>query len=376
MLSAPVLIIESDDWGYGPLEQADRLRELAALLARHRDHTGHPAVMTLGVILAGPNTPRMAQERCARYCRISLGDPPLHAVREAMRVGATQGVFGLQLHGMEHFLPEILLAATPRNPSVRKWLTSGALAETEELPARLQSRWIDAVMLPSKPLRAETIQAAAREEAEAFAASFGEAPEVVVPPTFIWTAAVEQAWAAAGVRVLVTPGRRYSSRDAADRPAPEQAVLHNAQRSSSGLTYLVRDDYFEPALGHRAERALAALAAKTRLGRPTLLETHRANFLRDPGKAARSIQELDRLFGEALARWPRLRFMPSAELARHCTQRTDLVEKRLLPRLHCWLLRLAQVSRLRKLAWASGLALPCSLLLLATRGSRLVHAPP
>src|SRR5688572_17533742 len=81
VLRDPVLIIESDDWGYGPLEQAQRLRELARLLARHQDHTGHPAVMTLGVILAGPDTQRIAQDGCARYHRTSLAEAPLGEVR-------------------------------------------------------------------------------------------------------------------------------------------------------------------------------------------------------------------------------------------------------------------------------------------------------
>src|SRR5687768_8354717 len=72
VLTAPVLIVESDDWGYGPVEQAERLREIAALLARHRDGTGAPAVMTLGVVLAGPDTGRIGAEQCQRYYRSML----------------------------------------------------------------------------------------------------------------------------------------------------------------------------------------------------------------------------------------------------------------------------------------------------------------
>jgi len=32
VLRAPVLILESDDWGYGPVEQAQRLEQIAELL--------------------------------------------------------------------------------------------------------------------------------------------------------------------------------------------------------------------------------------------------------------------------------------------------------------------------------------------------------
>jgi len=366
VLAAPVLIVESDDWGYGPPEQATTLRQIANALARHHDHNGHPPVMTLGVVLAGPDTDRIAADECRQYHRLSLAEP----VRTAMIEGARQGVFALQLHGLEHFWPPVLLAAAVRDPVVRGWLSSHPFPATEALPTHLQSRWIDASTLPSGDLPAQSIDSAVELEVTSFSEACGRAPDVVVPPTFVWTPAVERAWSRAGLRVLVTPGRRYGSRDASGKPVQADAGLHNAQRSQSGLTYLVRDDYFEPALGHTAERALAALEAKNRFGRPTLLETHRTNFIGDPAKAERSLIELERLLAAALARWPRLRFMSSAELARHYLERTALIEQRLLPRVHCFLLRLAQVSRLRKLALASGIALPAALLWAATRHSR------
>jgi len=40
VLRQPVLVIESDDWGAGPLAQADALRRLAASLQRVRDGSG------------------------------------------------------------------------------------------------------------------------------------------------------------------------------------------------------------------------------------------------------------------------------------------------------------------------------------------------
>jgi hypothetical protein len=368
VLTAPVLIIESDDWGFGPPEQAERLREIAALLARHRDRTGRAPVMTLGVILAGPDTARIAAEGCRAYRRLMLNDAPLDAVRNSILAGARQGVLAPQLHGMEHFSPAVLLRAAASDRALRHWLTAPGLPATEALPAHLQSRWTDASRLPSQELPPEEVAQAVREETEAFQKIFGAAPEVVVPPTFLWTRQVERAWLDAGVRVLITPGRRYAQRDRDGKLVPRNGAIHNAERAPSGLTYLVRKDYFEPMLGHSAERALAALRANTRLGRPTLLETHRANFLGD--KAAHALAELDRLLAEALAGFAHLRFMSSAELARHYQERTAVVEQRLLPRLHCFVLRLRQISRLRKLAWASGLALPAALLCAATRHTR------
>src|ERR1700688_2869907 len=76
VLRAPVLILESDDWGYGPQVQAERL--------------GRHPVATLGIVLAGPDTERIRADGCRMYHRVTLADPRLASVREAMLRGAAR----------------------------------------------------------------------------------------------------------------------------------------------------------------------------------------------------------------------------------------------------------------------------------------------
>ena len=357
-LAAPVLIVESDDWGYGPVEQAEWLRRIADLLAAFRDaHGAHP-VMTLGVVLAGPDTDRIRDDGARRYHRTTLAAPALAPVRAAMQDGARRGVFALQLHGMEHYWPDALLRAAQSSAPLRDWLTAAGMPSTEALPPPLQSRWIDAVALPSTPLPREAIAAAASEEVATFAAIFGRRPEVVVPPTFVWTDDVEAAWHAAGVATIVTPGRRYESRDRDGRPVPGTATRRNGATSAQGLVDVVRDDYFEPALGHTADRGLAALERKTRAGRPTLLEMHRMNFTGESAGAGRALGELRELLSRALALHPNLVFTDTATLARQWCEQGPLVEKRFAARLRAALARLAESPRLVKLAWATAAIVP------------------
>ena len=88
VLRAPVLILESDDWGYGPVDQAQRLDRIAELLERFRDSRGSHPVMTLGVVLAGPDTDRVRADGCRTYHRVTLADPRLAPIRDAMLRGA------------------------------------------------------------------------------------------------------------------------------------------------------------------------------------------------------------------------------------------------------------------------------------------------
>lgn len=339
---APILIVESDDWGAGPLAQADALDALADRLGAYRDALGRHPVMTLAMILALPEAGNAHARR--------LLEP---AVLAAIRRGQAREVFALQLHGLTHFWPPALARAA--QAEVGAWLQAPECTET--LPSALQSRWVDASVLPSQPLPREAVEAAVAEEVALYRELFGSVPEVVVPPTFVWTEAVESAWAAAGVQGVITPGLRLTCRDGEGRPGCADRAMRNGDSGAGGLVYLVRDDYFEPALGHLPERALAALRHKTALGRPCLLETHRSNFLaatsHDPAAA---LAALDALYAGAVAAFPQLRFASCAELVRAIGQADPAwIARSGRVRFTIWQRRIAVLPRFAKLARGLGL---------------------
>ncbi len=345
---APILIVESDDWGAGPLTQANALTELAACLNRHHDVTGRPACMTLALILAIPK-PEMAG-------KVTLADANQLPVLNSILSGQTQGVFAVQLHGMMHFWPDSVQEAAREQPEVRIWLNKPEL--TEQLPSHLQSRWTNAANLPSKPHKLEEIQAAVAEEVGLFKAlNVGATDLVVVPPTFVWDSRVEAAWANQGVAVVITPGRRLTCRDADGKPGCQDKTMLNGDRGAGDVIYLVRDDYFEPVFGHRPEQALAALARKTALGRPCLLETHRSNFLTEAGgNPTAALAALDDLFTRALHDFPNLRFASPAELGRAIrTGDANWIEQDPRCRFTIWLRRIACLPRFGKAARLTGL---------------------
>jgi len=356
VLRHPVLIIESDDWGAGPLAQADALTRLNTMLQRIRDASGHPAVMTLGVLLEVPDGARIAATGCAEYHALPLADSRFDAVRAAIQPGIRADVFAPQLHGQCHYWPSAVMAAARDNPAVREWLTAPEPATTEDLPSPLQSRWVDASSLPSHALSPDAIRQAAAAEAAVYQAVFGSAPQVAVATTFVWNDAVEAAWARAGVEAIVTPGRRATCRNAAGQPGCVDATMLTGERSLAGQTYLVRDVYFEPALGHVPQRLADGLQARTRQGRACLVETHRFNFLQAPDA---SLAALETDLFTALAACPELRFASPLELARAIQHRDPAwIETRLMPRLAAWRARLDEIPRFRRLSRLSGLALP------------------
>jgi hypothetical protein len=353
VLRYPVMIIESDDWGAGPVEpQANALNCLADILSRYQDQNGRHPVMTLALVLAVPDG--LAISRDGQYHRRLLDHSLFEPVRQAIERGRGAGVFALQLHGLEHFWPAGLMAST--DPAVRAWLTADKPGTTEKLPSHLQSRWVDASVLPSLPLGPVVVAEAVYEEARLYERIFGEKPRVAVPPTFVWTAEVERAWATQGVEFVVTPGLRSACRNASGIPDCDSGPFRNGEQGD-GVTYLVRDDYFEPERGHRAERGLEALIRKTGQGRACLLETHRSNFIGEGAVAKGAINEIDRLLGFAISHDSRLRFMSTEELG--CAIRhndANWIDHRIRPRFLAWLKRIKEIRGFSRLSRVTGLA--------------------
>lgn len=128
------------------------------------------------------------------------------------------------------------------------------------------------------------------------------------------------------------------------------------EHSLAGQTYLVRDVYFEPALGHTPQRLVDGLLARTRQGRACLVETHRFNFLL---ALDASLGALEAGLRAALVACSDLRFITPIELA-HAIQRRDpaWIETRLMPRFVVWRARLDEIPRFRRVAQLSGLVLP------------------
>ncbi len=330
VLRRPVVIFESDDWGPGAAHDASQLAEIARVLANYTDTSGRHPVMTLGVVLAVPDGEKMTLANCSEYARITLGGCRFATIVECIHKGAKTGVFDVQLHGMEHYWPDNLLDAMAADDEVRALVLQADVLRTEQLPSALQCRWTrltDASVRSFSEedmLSDDDIQKAVRTETEYFNEVFGRPAAVVVPPRFVWNPTVETQWAGSGVNYLVSPGLMYTGINDQGKLVVGKTDIFNGQVSETGLVYLVRNDYFEPALGHTTDNVLAAVAEKTRLGRPTLLEIHRFNFCDSVSASKAALTALDHAIQSLLTNHPDVVFLSTKELGDYyCGATTD-----------------------------------------------------
>lgn len=180
-----------------------------------------------------------------------------------------------------------------------------------------------------------------------------------MPPTFVWTAQVESYWYEQSVEYLVTPGRRFEGRSDTGAPSGMGWKIYNSQMSDSGLRYIVRNDYFEPSLGHSADMAMSYLEKKTKLAQPTLLEIHRSNFIQGREQTDMSLAELEKVIVNACKNYPELMFLSTKELAdKYVANTSNFIELSYLMKMNVVTERILAYQALKKWLYISGLILP------------------
>jgi hypothetical protein len=136
------------------------------LTTDYPDCDGRRPVMTLGMVLATADGEKFRGS--GTYHRLSIADPVYKALPGSISNGVDAGVFAVQLHGMGHFRPPALMAASRVDSPVKAWLAQAPQSAREELPSQLQSRWVDASVLPVRALSVAEVRQAVQQEARNF----------------------------------------------------------------------------------------------------------------------------------------------------------------------------------------------------------------
>ncbi len=369
-VGVPVVVIESDDWGPGPPDHAAALEALLAVLDRHRDSTGRPAVLTANLVMAVPDGEAIVASGYSRYIRRPIDRFP--EVAAALRAGHGAGTLCPQLHGLDHLHPDGLLErARAGDEAVLAWLAAGGL-DWEALASPLQGHYVDGSVLPTRVVAPEVQAALVAGGVEAFTAFWDEPPTSAVAPCYLWDDATERAWAAAGVRYIQTAGYRCTGRDGSGHYVQDPPWLAPGDRSTAGPRYLVRNVMYEPRDGRGEEGAWEALTQRVAEAQPAVLSTHRYNY---SGGGAAALAGLDDLLGRARARYPALRFLASPEWGRWIErgevadpltgERPPLAPAPPRRKVAAFLRRLwNRHGKIRAIAWGSTLVVPAALLCL------------
>jgi hypothetical protein len=338
-----IVVMECDDWGgirmpsaeardamikkglnisdsrfdkYDTLADAEDLERLFTVLESVRDSAGNHAVMTPLVVVANPDFDRIRESEFLEYhyepFRTTLQRYyPDQDVFRLWQEGLSRGVFIPELHGRDHI-------------AVPFWMKE-LQAGTRELRTAFDHGYVSletpGVPEPVSGFRAEfffenndqkkLLENAIEDSVKIFTDIFGRCPSTFVPGNGFFHPDFDQFLVKTGVSFLNVMHR-----------TPYLGVKGELRykryvsgQKGKGITYYTRNCAFEPTEnGYTGiDSTLSQIAAAFRWGKPAIISTHRVNFVGaiDRRNRERGLQELKKLLGLILKKWPDTEFKSS-----------------------------------------------------------------
>jgi len=326
----PVLIFESDDWGFErqstpelvgrfgrpsewAFEDTETPAELLGLyeiLDRCRDTRGRPACFTANFITGRPDFSAIRSDGFSRY-----HDAPISEntnARKAWLKGLADQVFYPQYHGRSHLNSRAWLRdVRDRVQGAVEMFDAGIVGGGALIQGhgwRYHSEYLD--FETRKALAGEELREWVRGGLRYFEDTFGYFPRSTIAPHYILPASMVSMWRELGGHFV--QGGNYRILAGADDG--HFVVPHlSGERSAEGITFLGRTVKFEPCRAGSAQGLTSAVAGMMRCfanGIPAVVDTHRINYVgqwREP-----SLNALGSLL-EAARKW-RPVFLTSVEL--------------------------------------------------------------
>jgi hypothetical protein len=311
-ISTPVVIIESDDWGPGPISHQAALSDLIHVLENHRDSVGRPVVLTANMVLTIPNARVIKESKFTQYERIPL-DKASPEIMTVLKKFIAEGKIVPQLHGLEHYnLNTLMEHAKKGDKRIQSILTEEGWTSWDTLEPHLQRHYHD--RNGSAPEGSvEDHNELVTESTMLFRRLFHHDSLSTIAPCSVWNDETEKAWFDNGIRFIQTEGYRLigSYSDAKVRKSPR--IIRFGTKNDYDQTYLVRNVMYEPAIGRNAESCWGEIVSAFRQGLPAIISTHRFNFT-DIQKSKKALKDLDSLLTRIDLTYPLRRYLSSPEL--------------------------------------------------------------
>ncbi|HPQ27566.1 MAG TPA: hypothetical protein PLQ82_03745 [Desulfobacteraceae bacterium] len=355
-----LIVFESDDWGsirmpskeafenlaksgidlfsdegnrfnkYDSLATVQDLASLFGVLESVKDKTDRPAVFTPFALVANPDFRKIQDLNFTEFhyepfTKTLQRYPGCEKSFDLWKDGISHRLFVPQFHGREHL-------------NVRVWLKALQKGNKKILTAFENNMW--GISTAGDPGVGTELQAAFdvldKEDLlyqstvissglRLFSELFGYKSLCFVPPNGPFNSALESVCYNEGIRYISTPKIHLE-------PLPGGRKVTRlrwlGKKSSSGITYLTRNCYFEPGQPGKdwVGSCLSDISAAFRWRKPAIISSHRVNYIGAIHLSNRTngLSQLQRLLKGILRNWPDARFVTSAELGELINRKTDV----------------------------------------------------
>ena len=354
-----LVVIESDDWGsvrmpsrevyeqflkegirvdrdpycrYDNLATKEDLEILFETVASVRDKNGRPAVLTADTVVANPDFRKIREADFREYyyepITVTMKNSPAHAnVFEVWKEGMEAGVFHPQFHGREHLNVQkwLNVLREGKDRITRRAFDLGTFGLTSHVSPEIQGNYMGAFDSALQE-DVERYGVIIREGLDLFESLFGYRSSSFIATTYTWSPLIEPYLKSNGVKYLQGLVTQHIPLDKGHTFVYKKTNFQG-RRSSSGLIYLMRNCFFEPAqYGDKydfVDECLSRIKCAFRWGKAAVICAHRLNFIGniDSTNRDKNIVMFRKLLAEIVKHWPDVEFVTSDELG-------QLVEKR------------------------------------------------
>lgn len=345
-----IVVIESDDWGsvrmpshevyeeflrrgvrvdkdpycrYDCLATADDLSALFDVLISVKDKNGRHAVITADTVVANPVFEKIKESGFREYFyepfTETLKRSPQHeGAFELWKQGMDAGIFHPQLHGREHLNVKKWLRTLQSGEEVtRLAFDLGTFGLTSAVDARIKNNYMGAFNsgLEEDIKEYDTI---ITEGQQLFEQLFGYKSESFIATTYTWNPKIEDSLKRNGVKYLQGMVHQHVPLDD-DMTFAYKKDNFTGRKSVSGLIYLSRNVFFEPA-HHKDEdisnNVLDRVKCAFRWHKPAIISVHRINFISsiDYSNGNNTLIQFKKILNTIVAKYPDVEFMTTDQL--------------------------------------------------------------
>ncbi len=347
-----IVVIESDDWGsirmpskevyqkfldkgiradedpyckYDCLATADDLFALFEVLTSVKDKNGHHAILTADTVVANPVFDKIRESAFQEYFfepfTETLQRSPKHVgAFELWKQGMDAGIFRPQFHGREHLNVKKWMRTLQSGEEVtRMSFDLGTFGLTSSVDNRIKNNYMGAFnsgLDEDMPEYDKIIT----EGQQLFEQLFGYKSESFIATTYTWNPKIEVFLKKNYIRYIQG---MVCQRIPLDDDTTFKYKKNNfaGKQASSGLIYLTRNCFFEPA-HHPNEEMYSSCLSRVKNAffwhKPAVISMHRLNVIGSINEANRTngLRQLSKLLLHIVQLYPDVEFMSSDELGR------------------------------------------------------------
>ena len=343
------VVIESDDWGsirqpsknvyleqverfgkeiddpffrYDSVETDEDLEVLFAVLEKHTDCNGHPAVITADYAVANPSFASIRKSGFGGYTYETIDqtyaeyDGSGKALSLALQ-GLERGIWKPQLHCREHLqIARWMKALQDGDPEVRWAFEHNMISTANAIEPLNHYAFMDAFAYSEGEYA--QVEGIVSDAAKQFRRLFGYDSKTFVASCYVWNDALERALKKYGIHSMQAGWYQWIP-DEKNAGGLKKKRLYMGMRSAN-QSYTVRNCLFEPSLfgaDESAELCMRQIASAFRCGQPAIISSHRVNYMSrlEQSNRTTNLKLLNDLLGKMLSRWPDIMFVSSDQLA-------------------------------------------------------------